>query len=161
MVNRNEGDSHRKDNRDDNRKLENHLRLKGNAVKSGHKNSLTKPTAMSVNDSTIIDVGVPTSEVSVSSSNKRKATNDISTVTTHSSKVKYPLVDTDISPIYQLFQFVMVDKFYRSNRSKKWNLFNSKSKVIRNDRRYKRKDKTKEKMCVEKIRGKGCLLIII
>ena len=84
-----------------NRKPESRISDNRNVFKSRHSNLLTKQSVVIVNDSKIIDGGVPTSEVYVSSSNKRKAINGISTVTIHSSKVKHPLVDTDISPIYQ------------------------------------------------------------
>ena len=88
---------------------------------------------MSVKDPSTVDVVVPPSEVSVTSSNKRKATNDISTVTTPSSNLKYHIVDTDINPLYQLLHCVLSDKFHRSNGCKKWN------KAIRNDRQHNRK----------------------
>ena len=86
-----------------------------------------------MNDSIIIDVVVPTSEVSVSSSNKRNTTNNISTVTSRSSQVNSPPVNTNIVTINQTLQFVLTVRFYRYTRWQKQIDFVFKSKVISND----------------------------
>ena len=71
--------------------------------------------SVSVKDSGSIDAVVPPSEVSVTSSNKRKTTNDISTVTTPSSSLKHIISGTELKPLYQLLQHVLSDDFNRRN----------------------------------------------
>ena len=107
---------------------------------------------MSVNDSTTND-SIPTSEVSISSSNKRKALNDILTVSSHSSKVKTPPVDNGIVPVYQIFQLVMPNQLNLPNDIKKWNRPHLKSTVLCNERSNGRKDVIREKLCIEKRNG--------
>ena len=97
-------------------KPESRLSDNRNVFKSRHSNLLTKQSVVTVNDSKIIDGGVPTSEVYVSSSNKRKATNDISTVTSTSSQFPSRTVDTDIVPIAHDIQIVLTNRFYRATR---------------------------------------------
>ena len=57
---------------------------------------------MSDKDSGKIDAVVPPSEVSVTSSNKRKVTINTSTVATPSSSLKHPIPGTELKHLYQL-----------------------------------------------------------
>ena len=116
-------------------------------------NSLNNHTVVNVTDVITADC-IPTSEISISSSNKRKALNDISTISSHSSKVKSSLINNDIAPVYQIIQLVMPDKIKKTCDTKKTNRAQVKSTAINSDPKEGLNDVKTKKMGIEKKKKK-------
>ena len=104
--------------------------------------SSTSPTTENVvTGDRDIGCNVHTTEISVTSSNKRKATNDTSTVTSSSSHL--PFVTGPVKPvsITHTIEIVMTNETYFSSTQNKCGHVYLKQNSRRNTRQYKLKEK--------------------